>query len=87
MNTVNNSDKIFATVINHGVTIYRTTIEGARSFEEIIRTVSHSLRGIAAGIVTIVLRNSTQGWALRRSLRIRPYMPVVSSEAVQLTLF
>lgn len=87
MNTICNSDKIFATVITRGVTIYRTTFEGNLSFEEIIRAISRSISGLAAGMVTIILRNSTQGWALRKAMRLKPYIPSSVPEPVQLTLF
>lgn len=87
MNSVNLTDLIFATVIKRGDTILNTSIKGVASFEDVIRHISKALRGVAAGMVTVILRNSTQGWALCRALKItpRPVSPV--PEPVQLTLF
>lgn len=87
MNTVISSDTIFATVTNHGKIIFKATLGGMTSIEDIVRSVNRSIRGIAAGMVTVILRNSSQGWAMRRQMRLSVETRHVTAEAVQLTLF
>lgn len=70
MNTISISDRIFATVNLYGRTIFNAAIEGVCSIEDVVRYVSRSLRGMASGIVTLVVRNGSQGWSVRRSLRL-----------------
>lgn len=86
-NTVTCSDTVFATVITHGNTIFRTTLRGMTSFEETVKTISLAICGMAAGMVTVILRNGNQGWSMKRNLRITPSGNRPHNEAVQLTLF
>lgn len=70
MKTISFSDTIFATVNICGRVIYNSSIEGMNSIEEIIRYISNSVRGIARGMVTVLLRNGSQGWTMRRNIRL-----------------
>jgi hypothetical protein len=84
MNAIIASDKIFATVTNCGRPIFNTSFEGMTSLQDVVKAVSRSLRGLAQGMVTLIIRNGSQGWSSRQSLRL---MPAATAEAVQLTLF
>lgn len=64
MGTINTNDIIFATVIQHGRQIASFRLSGINSISDIIKSV----RGMVArvpGLVTLQLRNGTQGWTHR----------------------
>lgn len=58
MATFKSSDRIFATIIQRGRVILNLNISGITSITDIITTLSGQLKGL----VTINLRNYTQGW-------------------------
>lgn len=70
MKTISISDKIFATVKLYGRTIFNVAMDGMSSMEDVVRYVSSSIHGMASGMVTVVVRNGSQGWSERRSLRL-----------------
>lgn len=70
MHKISINDSIFATVINHGVTLFNSQFSGATSFEEIVKLICQRLHGVATGMVTLVLSNCTQGWRESHMLRL-----------------
>lgn len=84
MKKISFSDKIFATVNVCGRTIFNAAIDGMSSIEDVMRYVGQSVRGLAQGMVTVVLRNGSQGWIERRMMRVAS---VRAKEGVQLSLF
>ena len=58
MDTFKSSDRIFATIVQRGRVILNLNISGITSITDIITTLSGQLKGL----VTIILRNYTQGW-------------------------
>ena len=58
MVTFKSSDRIFATIVQRGRVILNLNISGITSITDIITTLSGQLKGL----VTINLRNYTQGW-------------------------
>lgn len=58
MATIKSSDRIFATIVQRGHVILNLNISGITSITDIITTLSGQLKGL----VTINLRNYTQGW-------------------------
>lgn len=82
MKTVSFSDTIFATVNLCGRVIFNSSINGMNSIEEIMRFISNSVRGAARGLVTVMLRNGSQGWSMRRTIRLN-----AAAEGTQLLLF
>lgn len=82
MGTINRSDIIFATLTQRGATLATIRIEGMSSKADIIRHLRSMVRN-CLGIVTLNLRNSTQGWQHRQSLLWQPR----PTEPVQLSLF
>lgn len=67
MATINSSDTIFATVKLRGVTVGSFTLSGMTGFSDVVRHVRHSV-GNLAGLVTLQLRNCSQGWSRNSAL-------------------
>lgn len=82
MGTIHKNDIIFATLIQHGSHIASYRLSGLTSPAEIIRQLRR-LAGNITGVVTLQLRNGSQGWTHRRSCTLAAPLP----EAVQLSLF
>ncbi|MBD5267420.1 MAG: hypothetical protein HDS41_04440 [Bacteroides sp.] len=64
MGTIHASDVIFATLIQHGRQIGSFRLSGISSLSDIIDNV-RSKAARVPGIVTLQLRNGTQGWTHR----------------------
>ncbi len=71
MGKINTSDIIFATITQRGRQIGSFRLSGLESFAEIIRAVRRLSTG-AIGLVTVTLRNGTQGWLHTRSIMLSP---------------
>lgn len=84
MHTVISSDKIFATVTACGRTILTTTFEGMSSIEEVMRKINSAARGLFEGIATLIVRNGSQGWTVKRAMKAASRRV---EAPVQLTLF
>ncbi len=64
MGTINTSDIIFATVIQHGKQIASFRFIGISSIADIIKGIRGAFASMP-GLVTLQLRNGTQGWSHR----------------------
>lgn len=83
MEKISINDIIFATASIRGkVTNFR--FSGLMSMADVIRAIKNEI-GSVTGLLTISLRNMTQGWSRQKSVYLSP-MPVRSA-GVQLTLF
>ncbi len=82
MGTIDRSDIIYATLTQRGTTLGTYRIEGMSSKADVIRHLRSMVKN-CLGIVTLSLRNSTQGWQHRQSLLWQPRQVV----PVQLSLF
>ncbi|MCC8176719.1 MAG: hypothetical protein LIO91_09885 [Bacteroidales bacterium] len=80
MSKISSSDLLFATVTCGGNTLFCGRLSGLASMGEVIRFLRRSL-GDAMGLMTLTLRNSSQGWTTRSVLQMAP------AEGTQLTLF
>lgn len=80
MKTINSSDVIFATVTQRGATLYDARLSGLSSMAEVMKFLHKVLAG-AVGMLTLTLRNGTQGWSRRTSFKL------AMAEGVQLSLF
>ena len=69
MATICSTDTIFATVSYCGSMIANMRISGAESMAHVMNAV-RSRVGHVAGLVTVDLRNTSQGWNSRRSVMI-----------------
>lgn len=67
MATITCTDTIFATVKLRGVTLASFTLRGMSSFSDVVRHVRSSV-GDVAGLATLQLRNSSQGWSRSSAL-------------------
>ncbi len=67
MATVALEDTLFLTLMQRGMMVYNRRVEGIRSRADLIRTVRDLMKG-CRGMVTMTLRNHTQGWSHTDSL-------------------
>jgi hypothetical protein len=77
MGVINTSDIIFATVTLHGREIAAFRFSGVSTLAEVLKQVRNAAVGCInlvshIGLVSVNLRNSTQGWSLARSLFLTP---------------
>lgn len=79
--TVNTGDEIFATAIQLGRTIYNAAFTGIRSVNDLLRALARELAGFS-GIITVSLRNRTQGTTSKRVLRVAGPRRFMLSRAV-----
>lgn len=87
MATFTINDTIFATVSAGTSTILNRTLSGAASINDAIRIICRELAG-HIGLVTVYLRNSTQGWLEKRVVRLTARHPASApATPVQLSLF
>lgn len=82
MGTINSSDIIYATLSQHGRQFATFRFSGLTSFAEIVRSVRRAVTS-RRGMVTLNLRNSSQGWSHNRALILSP----APQTPVQLSLF
>lgn len=80
MATINPSDILFATITQHGRTITSLQLCGLSTFSDVLKKLRPTIN--ALGLVTLKLRNSTQGWEQQYPLFFKRVTP-----PVQLTFF
>lgn len=85
---IGKNDTIRATILRHGMTIANLSISGVNSLSAAINKILSSL-GRTPGLITIVLRNTTQGWTQRHSVSMAsaPMQAKAYASALQLSLF
>lgn len=62
MTKIDFSDIIFVTVMQQGRSLTQLTFSGIRSIKELMQRLRQSLHQYN-GLLTVQLRNSTQGWS------------------------
>lgn len=82
MGTICNSDIIYATLSQHGREIAAYRLSGVTTMGELLHQVRRAAAGLV-GLVSLRLRNSSQGWTAARSL----LLPPVPAAPIQLSLF
>lgn len=85
MHDITLSDRIFATVTSFGSTVCNIAVDGATSMGDIVRRVREAMGDEPARMATLTVRNSSQGWSIKRHLNFRPANQ--RREAQQLLLF
>lgn len=73
---INHTDLLYITALSGGVTLLSTSLSGASSIGDVFRHI----RGMAAavkGVITLKIRNSTQGWAQQHTLVMKPTVNTV----------
>ena len=63
---ISSTDTIFATICQRGRLLYSTAGTGFSSMTDLV----NHLRGTVSGMVTLTVRNSSQGWSRTSSLYI-----------------
>jgi hypothetical protein len=82
MATINTSDTIMASAIHMGKTLATVNASGFASFGDVV-AVLRAKAGTVAGMISINLRNFSQGWTEKRAL----YISTPRTSGVQLSLF
>lgn len=85
MEKISINDIIFATATIRGTIAASLKLSGLKSMADVIAAIKKEI-GIAGDLLTITLRNMTQGWSKSRSLYLSP-VPVRPAPGTQLTLF
>lgn len=83
MATISLNDIIFATATFRGSEIVSLSLSGLTSLSELLAELRRRIGTTVKGLVTVSLRNRSQGWSQTRAL----YMNASATEGVQLSLF
>ncbi|MCM1075893.1 MAG: hypothetical protein NC411_00860 [Bacteroides sp.] len=67
MTAINRTDILHVTALSSGVTLISTSMSGAASIGDVFRLVK-SQADYAKGVVTLRIRNSTQGWTQQHTI-------------------
>mgnify|MGYP003300023956 FL=1 len=70
MATIDSTDIIFATVTQRGKDVVSLRMSGMTSFSEIVKRMQTAVTS-PLGLVTLRLRNYTQGWSQHHALVLR----------------
>ncbi|MDE6265687.1 MAG: hypothetical protein K2M11_11170 [Paramuribaculum sp.] len=81
MATILSTDILYATVSQRGTTIATLTLSGMSSFAEIVKHIRSIIKD-TIGMLTLNLRNGTQGWREERNIILKP-----RPRSIQLSLF
>lgn len=71
MGTINRTDKLYVSILCGGSNLYSTEICGLSSIGEIFQRVM-KISNIDSGVITIKLRNGTQGWTQQHNVVLKP---------------
>lgn len=63
MTKIDFADKLFITVSDHGMRLLNLTLSGVTSIKELMQHLSEMLHQYRGKLLTLELRNSTQGWS------------------------
>ena len=85
MKKININDIIFATAIIRGTVTASLRLSGLSSVADVIKAIKREI-GSFSGIMTVSMRNMTQGWSEQKSLYLSPVVAKRSS-GIQLSLF
>ncbi len=88
MKAININDVIFATVSQHGCVLASLTLSGVTSLSDVMKHLRASVSGVV-GMVTLQLRNMSQGWSQRTTFvpASAPLGRSCTRMPVQLSLF
>lgn len=78
MTSINRTDLLQVTAQSCGIVLLSLTMSGASTLTDVFRQVRESAPR-DAGIVTVKLRNRTQGWTQQHNLVFRQARPVTPS--------
>lgn len=85
MATINLHDEIYATLTQRGIVVAKIKLQGIRSLSDVLLKLrSHASN--CMGLVTLKVRNYTQGWSQSKNIKLTSQIPV-KCDAIQLLLF
>lgn len=70
MTAINRTDVLYVTALSSGVTLLSTSLRGAASIGDVFRHVKTQADS-AKGVVTLRIRNSTQGWVQHHNIVLK----------------
>lgn len=79
MTAINRNDILYVTAHSGGVTLLSTSMRGAASMGDVLRHVKNQAED-AKGVVTLRVRNSTQGWVQQHNIILNTQSKVQSSQ-------
>ncbi|MDE5785420.1 MAG: hypothetical protein K2H98_02715 [Duncaniella sp.] len=71
MNRIADTDTIFATVVRRGTTCLSARLTGMKSLSEVMDYLYRRMSDLA-GLITIRLRNASEGWTSCHNVMLRP---------------
>ncbi|MDE5666089.1 MAG: hypothetical protein K2G17_09515 [Duncaniella sp.] len=74
---INKTDLLYVTALSSGVTLLSTSLCGAASIGDVFRHVKAQTDD-AKGVVTLRIRNSTQGWTQHHNIVLK-HRPIGSA--------
>lgn len=78
--TIHPNDLLYITALNSGMTLLSTQLIGMASLNDILRIIRDRIETIK-GIITLRIRNSTQGWARQHTIVFK--QPLISFQEAQ----
>lgn len=84
MEKISINDIIFATATVRGTIAASLKLSGLKSMADVITAIKNEI-GIAGGLMTITLRNMSQGWSKSKAIYLSP-LPSHSVSGQQLLL-
>lgn len=85
MATIDLCDEVYATLTQRGNVIATAKLQGIKSLSEVLLKLQ-SIASDCVGLVTLKVRNYTQGWSQCKSIKLTPQC-TMKCDAVQLSLF
>lgn len=86
MEKISINDIVFATAVIRGSVKASLRLSGLSSIADVIKAIKREI-GSFSGILTISMRNMTQGWTKQKSLYVSPIVSNTPISGIQLSLF
>lgn len=71
MTAINHTDLLYVTALSGGVALLSTSISGVSSIGDVFRRIRR-MASAFKGVITLKIRNSTQGWAQQHTIVMKP---------------
>lgn len=68
---INHTDLLYVTALSGGVALLATSISGVSSIGDVFRQIRR-MASAFKGVITLKIRNSTQGWAQQHTIVMKP---------------
>lgn len=74
---INHTDLLYVTALSGGVALLSTSISGVSSIGDVFRQIRR-MASAFKGVITLKIRNSTQGWAQQHTIVMKPAATVAA---------